>query len=105
MTKAVHGFTSLRQTSTAAFHITPPISNTPSLDFLWETQYWEIDIEAAAVDVDVDVEGCELEVLLRGERSIRAHILILLMEIEKRKNVDYSSVFKFLPELKYNLYI
>ena len=54
--------------------------------------------------IKIDVEGTELNVILGLKKIIRKHKPIIMIEIEKRHNLKYFKVFKYLVNLNYKIY-
>ena len=54
--------------------------------------------------VKIDVEGTEMNVLKGLKKIIKQNFPLFLIEIEKRHNKDFLSVFRFLDKYKYKIY-
>ena len=62
-------------------------------------------IKGAKIDfIKIDVEGSELNTIKGLKKTIKLNLPILLIEIEKRHNQKFISVFKYLKKYNYKVY-
>jgi FkbM family methyltransferase len=65
----------------------------------------KIDVGRTIDVLKVDVEGYELEVFAGAQALIKRHHPLIICEIEKRHNADYSKIFGTLRTAGYRTYI
>ena len=54
--------------------------------------------------IKIDVEGTELNVIIGLKKIIKKYKPLIMIEIEKRHNLNYIKVFKYLINLNYKIY-